>query len=134
MVGELSIADHNCQTHIRFRNFIDYESFINAIDQKYESEDATFNRYIFTTVTPHCKLVNRSQNGNGFDFNYEIIEYRGNNCFIPKGYCFVKCINFITGEDYKQQYPDFIGIEKKKRSNIMTKAKIQPFLGQIILL
>ena len=40
-----------------------------------------------------------------------------------KGYCFVKCINFLTGEDYKEQYLDFIRNEKR-RSNIMTKAGI----------
>ena len=57
----------------------------------------------------------------------KIIEYRGNNCFIPtKGYCFVKCINFLSGQDYKEQYLDFIRNEKR-RSNIMTKARIQPF-------
>ena len=43
-----------------------------------------------------------------------------------KGYCFIKCINFLTGQDYKQQYLEFIRSEKR-RSNIMTKARIQPF-------
>ena len=43
-----------------------------------------------------------------------------------KGYCFVKCNNFITGKDYKQQYLDFIR-NGKRRSIIMTKARIQPF-------
>ena len=38
----------------------------------------------------------------------------------------MKCINFLTGEDYKQRYFDFIRSEKR-RSNIMTKARIQPF-------
>ena len=71
--------------------------------------------------------MNRSQYGNGCDFKHEIIEYRGNNCFIPtKVYCFVKCVNFLRGEDYKQQYLDFIRSEER-RSNIMTKARIQPF-------
>ena len=42
-----------------------------------------------------------------------------------KGYCFVKCINYLTGEDYKQQYLGFIRNEKR-RSIIMTKAGIQP--------
>ena len=32
----------------------------------------------------------------------------------------------MTGQDYKQQYLDFIRNEKR-RSNIMTKARIQPF-------
>ena len=49
------------------------------------------------------------------------------NCFIPpKGYCFVKGFNFSTGEDYKQQYLDFIRNEKR-RSIIMITARIQPF-------
>ena len=52
--------------------------------------------------TPQFYKVNRSQYGNGCDFNHEIVEYRANKCYIPpKRYCFVKCINFITGEDYK---------------------------------
>ena len=54
-------------------------------------------------------------------------EYRGNNCFLPtKGYCFIKCVNFLTGEDYKERNLDFIRNEKR-RSNIMTKARSQPF-------
>ena len=32
MIGEFRIADHIRQTHIRFRNITDYESYINAID------------------------------------------------------------------------------------------------------
>ena len=57
----------------------------------------------------------------------KIIEYQSNNCFIPtKGYCFLKCINNLTGQDYKQQYLDFIWNEKG-RSNIMTMARVKPF-------
>ena len=57
---------------------------------------------------------------------HEINEHRGNNCFIPtKGYCFVKCINFLTGQDYNGQYLNFIRSEKR-RSNTMTKTRIQP--------
>ena len=71
-------------------------------------------------------LVNRSQYGNGCDFKHEIIECQGTDCFIPtKGYCFVKCINFIKGEDYTEQYLEFIRNEKR-RSKCMTKARIQP--------
>ena len=77
--------------------------------------------------TPQFNKVNRSQYGNGCDFKHEYNEYRGNNCFIPtKSYCFVKCVNFLTGQDYKQKYVDVIRSEQR-RSNIMTKAIIQPF-------
>ena len=127
MVGNLKVGDQIRQTHVRFRNMDDFEAYINSIDQDYDSDDSIFNGYIYKIDTPQFNKVNRSQYGNGCDFKHEIIEYRGNNCFIPtKGYCFVKCINFLTGQDYKQQYLEFIRNEKR-RSNIMTKARIQPF-------
>ena len=104
MVGKLSVGDEIRETHIRFRNITDYEAYINAIDEAYVAEDAIFKSYIYKINTLQFNLVNRSQYGNDCDFKQEIIEYRGNNCFIPtEGYCFVKCINFLTGEDYKQQ-------------------------------
>ena len=127
MIGNLKVGDQIRQTHIRFRNIADYEAYINAIDQDYDSEDSIFNGYIYKLDTPQFNKVNRSQYGNGCSFDKIIIEYRGNNCFIPtKGYCFIKCINFLTGCDYKEQYLDFIRNEKR-RSNIMTMARIQPF-------
>ena len=127
MVGYLKVGDQNTETHTRFRNFAEYEAYINTIDQDYESEDAIFNGYIYKTDTPQFNLVNRFQYGNGCDFKHEVFEYRGNNRFIPtKGYCFVKCVNYLTGQDYKEQYLDFIRSETR-RSNIMTKARIQPF-------
>ena len=130
MVGNLKIGNQIRQTHIRFRNMDDFEAYINAIDQDYDSEDAILNGYIYKIDTPQFNKVNRSQYGNGCSFNKIIVEYQGNNCFIPtKGYCFVKCVNFLTGQDYKPQYLDFIRSEKR-RSNIMTKARIQPFCRQ----
>ena len=127
MVGNLKVGDQIRQSHIRFRNIDDYEAYINSIDEGYDAQGAVFNGYLYKLNTLQFQKVNRSQYGNGCDFNYEIIEYRGNNCFIPtKGYCFVKCVNFLTGQDYKQQYLDFIRSEQR-RSNIMTKARIQPF-------
>ena len=38
----------------------------------------------------------------------------------------VKCINYLIGLDYKQEYLDFIRNEKR-RPNFMTMARIQPF-------
>ena len=38
----------------------------------------------------------------------------------------VNCIIFLTGEDYKEQCLEFVRNEQR-RSNIMTKARIQPF-------
>ena len=128
MVGNLKVGDQVRQTRIRFRNIDDFEAFINSIDQVYDSEDSIFNGYISKLDTPQFKKVNRSQYGNGCSFDKLIVEYRANNCFIPtKGYCFVKCINFLTSLDYKERYLDFIRNEKR-RSSIMTMARIQPCL------
>ena len=127
MLGNLKVGDQIRQTHVRFRNMDDFEAYINSLDEGYDAEDAVFNGYISKLNTPQFNKVNRIQYSNGCDFKHEIIEYRGNNCFIPtKGYCFLKCVNFLTGDDYKEQYLDFIRNEKR-RSNIMTKARIQPF-------
>ena len=109
MVGNLKVGDQVRQTKIGFGNMDDFEAYINAIDQDYESEDSIFNGYIYKIDTPQFNKVNRSQYGNGCDFKHQIVEYQGNNCYIPsKGYCFIKCINYLTGRDYKEQYLDFI--------------------------
>ena len=42
MVRSLKNGDQIRQTIIQFRKTNDYESYINAIDQGYESEDAFF--------------------------------------------------------------------------------------------
>ena len=95
MIGILKIGEQNKQTHVRFRNMDDFESYINAIDEGYDSDDTIFNGYIYKIDTPQFDRVNRSQYGNGCSFDKIIIEYLGNNCFIPtKGYCFIKCVNF----------------------------------------
>ena len=105
----------------------DFECYFNAIDEGHEAEDAIFNGYVYKIEFLQFNLVNRSQYGNGCDFKHETIEYRRNVCFIPtKGYCFIKCKNYSTDENYKQQYLNFIRIETR-RSIKMTKARNQPF-------
>ena len=127
MVGNSKVGDKDRQTIVRFGNTDGFESYINSIDQDYDSDDSIFNGYIYKLDTPQFNKVNRSQYGNGCDFKHETIEYRGKNCYIPtKGHCFIKCVIFLTGQDYKEQYLEFIGNEQR-RSNIMTKATIQPF-------
>ena len=127
MIGKLSISDQLRTTHIRFGNFTDYEAYINAFDQDYESEDPIFNKNIYKKDAPQFNLVNRSQYGNGCDFKHELIEYQGHNCFLPyKGYCFVKCISFITGQVFQRQCLYFIRNEKR-RANMMTRAGIHLF-------
>ena len=131
MVGNLKVGDQIRQTHIRFRNIADYEAYINAIDEGYDAEDSIFDGYVYKIDTPQFNKINRSRFGNGCNFHKKIIECRRNNCFIAtKGYCFVKCVKYLTGDDYKQEYLDFIRNEKR-RCNIMTMARIQPCLKKL---
>ena len=131
MIGNLKVGDQIRQTHVRFRNMDDFESYINSIDERYDADDCIFNGYIYKLNTPQFNKVNRSQYGNGYSFDEMIFEYRGNNCFTPtKGYCFAECINYLTRQDFKQKYLDFIRNEKR-RSNIVTMARIQPCLRKM---
>ena len=71
MVGNLKGEDQIRQAHIKFRNMVGFEAYINAIDEGYDAEDAIFNGYVYKLDTPHFKKVNRSQYGNGCDFKHE---------------------------------------------------------------
>ena len=107
MVGNLKLGDQIRQTHVRFRNVADYETYINAVDEGYDAEDAIFNGYNYKVKISQFNLVNRSEYRKGCGFKHEITEYHGNKCFISKGYCFVNCINFLTRQEYKEQYLEF---------------------------
>ena len=45
MLCNVKIGNQIRQTHKRFRNIDDYESYINAIDEGYDGEYAIFNGY-----------------------------------------------------------------------------------------
>ena len=112
MVGKIKIICQIRQTHIRFWNVTDYEHYVNSIDEGYGVEEAVFNGSIYKIITPQINSVTRSKYGIGCDLKDRTIEYYGKNCYIPSnGSCFIKCINFYMGEDYKQQYLSFIGKE-----------------------
>ena len=81
----------------------------------------------YITHTHKLIKVNLCQNGRGIDFKQDIVEYTGKNCFIPtSGYCFLKCINHLSDQDYMNDFLTFIR-DQQRRSNVMTSARIQPF-------
>ena len=123
LVGEIEQ-----KTKIRFKNVDDFESYINALDNSgYDSEDVIFTGWLYKLNTPEFKNVNGSQYGRGTDFKQDIVEYIGNNCYIPtSGNCFIKCISYFTKKDYTQEFLTFIRTEQR-RSNVMTSARIPPF-------
>ena len=125
--GKLIIGPVEHKTNIRFKNMDDFENYINAIDVDYDSEDVTFTGYVYKINTPHFKVVKRSAYGRGTNYMQEIVEYHGQNCYIPtSGMCFIKCINYFTKKDYTIEFLNFIRTEKY-RSGVMTTGRIQPF-------
>ena len=62
MVRSLKNGDQIRQTITRFRKTNDYESYVNAIDQDYESEDAIFNGYIYKLNTHHNLMLLKDLN------------------------------------------------------------------------
>ena len=85
---------------MRFKNMTDYESYIEKIDEKYDGEDVVFEGDAFQLPQPDFKPIKRSNYGKGSNHLFDIEEYFGTNCYIPTGNnCFVKCINYLTGND-----------------------------------
>ena len=128
LIGSMLVGEVEQKTNIRFKNVDDFESYINAIDNSgYESEDVISTGWLYKLNTPEFKKINRSQYGRCTDFKQDILEYIGNNCYIPtSGNCFIKCINYFTKKDYTEEFLTFIRTEQG-RSNVMTSARVQPF-------
>ena len=125
--GKMIIGPVEHKTTIRFKNMDDFERYINAIDVGYDSEDVNFTGYVYKLNTPHFKVVKRSVYVRCTNYMQEIVEYHGQNCYIPtSGMCFIKCINYFTEKDYTNEFLTFIRSEQR-RSNVMTAARIQPF-------
>ena len=58
IVGKKLRGDLARETHIGFRKISDYEHYIKAIDQNYDSQDAIFNGYIYKMDTPVFNKLN----------------------------------------------------------------------------
>ena len=89
----LLIIDILNMKQISDKKMDDFESYINAIDIDYGSEDVTFTGYVYKLNTPQFNVVKRSAYGKGTNYMQKIVEYHGQNCYIPtSGMCFIKCI------------------------------------------
>ena len=125
--GLMIIGHIEHKTNIRFKNMDGFESYMNAIDVDYDSEDVTFIGCVYKLNTPQFNVVRRSAYGKGTTYTQEIVEYREPNCYIPiSGMCFIKCINYFTKKDYTEEVLTLIRFEHRK-SNVMTSARLQPF-------
>ena len=71
--------------------------------------------------------VKRSNHGKGCDVFKNILESRGEFCFIPSANeCFRKCIEFIYQKGFSHEYREFIQ-DSDRCKIMMTSAIIEPF-------
>ena len=109
IIGELKQA-----TAMRFEKNEHFEAYIESIDMDYDADDTTFSGYNYKITTPEFNQISRSEYGKGNIFKRDIFGNIGKNCYIPtSGYCFIECINCLTGKDYKEIFLYFIQDEKK---------------------
>ena len=96
-IGSMLVSEMKQKTNIRFKDGDDFETYVNAIDNGgFDSDDVTFTKWLYQSNTPEFNKVNRCQCGRGTDFKQDIVEYIGNNCYIPtSGNCCIECINFF---------------------------------------
>ena len=98
--GLIIIGPIEHKTNMKFKKMDDFESYINAIDVDYDSEDVTFTGYVYKLNTPQFRAVKRSAYGKGAIYMQEIVKFSGQNCYIPtSGRFFIKCINYFTKKD-----------------------------------
>ena len=119
-------------TKFRFRSVDDFETYISAIDIDYDSEVLILTGWLDELNTPQSNKVNRSNYGIGTDLKHDIIEFIGNNCYIPTiQLCFVKCFKFSTNRDSTEEFLNFIR-DSKRTYNVINSASIQPFCKNVI--
>ena len=93
------------KTIIRFKKLNEFESYINAIDIDYSSEDLTFTGHVYKLNTPQFNIVKRSVYAKGTIYMQKFVEYRGQNCYIPtSGMYFIECTLYLTKKDYKEGF------------------------------
>ena len=113
LIGSKVIGPVKRKTKIRFKAMDDFESYLNANDVDYDSEDVIFTGYVYTLNTLEFNKTNRCQCGRGTDFTQDFVEYTGNNCYIlTSGNCFIKCNKNFADKNYTERLRDFV--ESKK--------------------
>ena len=93
------------KTNNRFENLADYETYVNAIDDDYDSEDVMLTGWVNSLKSTQFKLVERNSYGKGAVFKQIFVDVLGNNTYIPpSGYCIMKFIHLIIGNHYEQEF------------------------------
>ena len=119
--------DGEIDTNRFFKDTDELAKFIDKILDKYDDHPSikyTGNLYRYFR---NFKRVTRSEHGRGANEFINILEYEGENCYIPSGNgCFLKCKYYIFKKDFSMEYFEFIQ-SNKRRTNVMTQCRIPEF-------
>ena len=110
-----------------FKDSKELSEFIDKILDQYDDHPSIYYTGNIYRYFKNFKRVNRSKHGRGANEFNNILEYKGENCYIPSGNgCFLKCINFIFNKDFNKEYFEFIK-SYKRRTNVMPRCRIPEF-------
>ena len=123
--GYFNLGDEReIDTNRFFKNSDELAKFIDKILDKYDDHPSIYYTGNIYRYFKNYKKVNRSNHGRGADEFNKILEYQGNNCYIPSGNgCFLKCINYIFKKDFSKEYFEFIK-SYKRRPDVMSRCRI----------
>ena len=126
--GYFSLGEEGeIDTNRFFKNSDELAKFIDKILDKYDDHPSIYYTGNIYRYFRNFKRVNRSEHGKGANEFNNILEYEGDNCYIPSGNgCFLKCINFIFNKDFSLEYFEFIK-SYKRRPNVMSRCRIPEF-------
>ena len=127
--GYFSLGEEGeIDTNRFFKDSNELAKFIDKILDKYDDHPSIYYTGNIYRYFRNFKRVNRSEHGRGANEFNNILEYEGDNCYIPSGNgCFLKCINFIFNKDFSIEYFEFIK-SYKRRPNVMSRAEYQNFV------
>ena len=126
--GYFNLGDEGeTDTNRFFKNSDELAKFIDKRLDKFDDHPSIYYTGNIYRHFKNYKKVNRSNHGRGADEFNDILEYQGNNCYIPNGNgCFLKSINYIFDKDFSIEYFDFIK-SYKRRPNVMSRCRIPEF-------
>ena len=92
MIESMLNAETEQKTNVGIGRVDQVEIYNNAIHVDYDSEVVFIPGWLYKLYPPKPNEVSRSDNGKGTNFKNGVVEYTGNNCYIPtSGSCFIKC-------------------------------------------
>ena len=119
--------DREIDTNKLFKDSKVLAEFIDKILYKYDDHPSIYLTGKISRYFRIFKRVKRSEHGRGANEFNNILEYEGENSYIPSGNgCFLKCINNNFNENFRTEYFEFIQ-SYKRRTNVMAWCRISEF-------